>query len=244
MSRYTTGELAKLCGVSVRTVQYYDSRGILIPGTLSEGGRRLYSEEDLRRLRIICFLRDAGLSIGSIGALFADEDPGSVIHILLQQQESLLREEMEQSQKKLAKVEQIRRELRNTDPFTVESIGDIAYVMENRRRMYRIRATMLIAGLIGELVELATLLYGIFTHVWWPYLAGLPVVIGIAVWLTIFYFRRVEYICPRCHTVFRPGFGEAFFANHTPTTRKLTCTHCGRKGFCVETCRKEEKSYE
>ena len=28
MSKYTTGELAKLCGVTVRTVQYYDTRGI------------------------------------------------------------------------------------------------------------------------------------------------------------------------------------------------------------------------
>ncbi len=47
MSRYTTGEIAKLCGVSVRTVQYYDSRNILSPSELSEGGRRLYSEADL-----------------------------------------------------------------------------------------------------------------------------------------------------------------------------------------------------
>ena len=30
MSRYTTGEIAKLCGVTVRTVQYYDTRGILV----------------------------------------------------------------------------------------------------------------------------------------------------------------------------------------------------------------------
>ena len=30
MSKYTTGEIAKLCGVSVRTVQYYDERGILM----------------------------------------------------------------------------------------------------------------------------------------------------------------------------------------------------------------------
>lgn len=45
MSKYTTGELAKLCNVSVRTVQYYDSRNILVPSELSEGGRRLYSEE-------------------------------------------------------------------------------------------------------------------------------------------------------------------------------------------------------
>ena len=48
MSRYTTGEIAKLCGVSVRTVQYYDQRGILVPGELSEGGRRLYSEDDVK----------------------------------------------------------------------------------------------------------------------------------------------------------------------------------------------------
>lgn len=55
MSKYTTGEIAKLCGVSVRTVQYYDSRNILVPSELSEGGRRLYSEQDLKRMKIICF---------------------------------------------------------------------------------------------------------------------------------------------------------------------------------------------
>ena len=47
MSKYTTGELAKLCGVTVRTVQYYDTRGILIPSELTEGGRRLYAAKHL-----------------------------------------------------------------------------------------------------------------------------------------------------------------------------------------------------
>lgn len=70
MSKYTTGEIAKLCGVSVRTVQYYDERGILIPSELSEGGRRLYSEDDYKKLKIICFLRDAGISIKSILCLW------------------------------------------------------------------------------------------------------------------------------------------------------------------------------
>ena len=32
MSKYTTGEMAKLCGVSVRTVQYYDTRNIYHDG--------------------------------------------------------------------------------------------------------------------------------------------------------------------------------------------------------------------
>ena len=57
MSQYTTGEIAKLCAVTVRTVQYYDKRGILVPSALSEGGRRLYSDDDLSRMKVICFLR-------------------------------------------------------------------------------------------------------------------------------------------------------------------------------------------
>lgn len=76
MAKYTTGEAAKLCGVTVRTVQYYDARDILKPSELSEGGRRLYSGADIRRLRIICFLREAGLSINSISDLLSESDPG------------------------------------------------------------------------------------------------------------------------------------------------------------------------
>ena len=50
MPKYTTGEIAKLCGVTVRTVQYYDNRGILVPSELTEGGRRLYSDSDLEKM--------------------------------------------------------------------------------------------------------------------------------------------------------------------------------------------------
>ena len=97
MSKYTTGEIAKLCGVSVRTVQYYDTRSFLVPSELSEGGRRLYSEDDLKRMKIVCFLREAGLPINSISALFAEKNPESIISILLDQQEQVLREEMEEA---------------------------------------------------------------------------------------------------------------------------------------------------
>ena len=61
MSDYSTGELARLCGVTVRTVQFYDARGLLHPSDLSEGGRRLYAEGDLRKMRMICALKTMGL---------------------------------------------------------------------------------------------------------------------------------------------------------------------------------------
>jgi DNA-binding transcriptional MerR regulator len=41
MSQYSTGDLAKLGGVSVRTVQFYDTKGLLPPSDLTDGGRRL-----------------------------------------------------------------------------------------------------------------------------------------------------------------------------------------------------------
>ena len=72
MSKYSTGEIAKLCSVTVRTVQYYDTRGILIPSELSEGGRRLYSEDDLKRMKIICFLRELDLPIGVIAQILKE----------------------------------------------------------------------------------------------------------------------------------------------------------------------------
>ena len=75
MSKYTTGEMAKLCGVTVRTVQYYDARGILIPSELSEGGRRLYSEDDLKRLKVICFLRELDIPIDAISKILKEEHP-------------------------------------------------------------------------------------------------------------------------------------------------------------------------
>ena len=87
MSKYTTGEIAKLCGVTVRTVQYYDSRNLLVPSELSEGGRRLYNDDDLRKMKIICFLREAGFPINSISALFAEENTEEIISVISEVEE-------------------------------------------------------------------------------------------------------------------------------------------------------------
>ena len=112
MSKYTTGEIAKLCGVSVRTVQYYDDRRILVPSELSEGGRRLYTEDDLKRMRIICFLREAGLPINSISALLGEKNPENIISVLLDEQEQALREELSERQAKIDLIAGIKRELK------------------------------------------------------------------------------------------------------------------------------------
>ena len=144
---YTTGEIAKLCGVTVRTVQYYDNRNILIPSELSEGGRRLYSEGDLQKMKIVCFLRDLDLSVNTIGELLQEEHPESVIDLLLNQQKSLLEEEIAQRQGKLAALTAMQREMKKIEDFSLQSIGDIAHIMENRNKLKAVRRNLLLAAI-------------------------------------------------------------------------------------------------
>ena len=243
MSKYTTGEIAKLCGVSVRTVQYYDSRNILVPSELSEGGRRLYSEDDLKRMRIICFLREAGVPINSIGELFAEEHPEKVISILLDQQEQTLREELEEQQKKLSIVETIKRELKEVKNFSVESIGDIAFVMKNKNKLRKMRWLVVLTGIPVTVLQWVSIVLWITHGLWWLFAIWACVAIPWGIVVSINYFKRVAYICPECHEVFRPRFKEVFWAYHTPKMRRLTCPKCGHRGLCVEVyAEKEDKN--
>lgn len=238
---YTTGEVAKMCGVSVRTVQYYDSRSILSPSGVTEGGRRLYAEQDVKRMRVILFLRDAGLSIGSISHILGDESPGSVINVLLDRREEQLLEEMEEKREMLRKIEGIRREMKSIENFTVESIGDIALRIENKKSINRLHAAMLIAALPVMLLELAAVILWITRKMIWPAAVWLAADIVFGVWMSMYYYRRVQYICPQCHRVFRPSFQDMLWARHTASLRKLTCAACGWRGFCVEIYGKEDK---
>ncbi len=234
MSRFTTGELAKLCGVTVRTVQYYDSRGILIPSELSEGGRRLYSEDDLKRLKVICFLRELDIPIDAISQILKEEHPEKVISLLIEQQETALLDEIAGKKEKLEKLHELKNGLKSKTTFSFETIGDIAVIMEGRKNLKKMRWMMVLTGIPVTALQWFSIILWITKGVWWPFAAW---ALAAAAWGTVvsrYYFRHVKYICPECHEVFRPTMKEAFWANHTPTTRRLTCTQCGCKGFCVE----------
>ena len=234
MSKYTTGELAKLAGVTVRTVQYYDSRGILTPSELTEGGRRLYSEDDLKLLKVICFLREVDLPIDAISKILEEEHPEKVISLLIEQQESILSDEISVKQEKLEKLRELKNGLKSKEAFSLESIGDIAVIMEGRKKLKKMRATMILTGIPVTALQWFSIIFWIVKGVWWPFIIWVLVAV---IWGTIvsrYYFHHVKYICPECHEVFKPGFKEAFWAKHNPTARKLTCAACGHNGFCVE----------
>ena len=241
MQKYTTGEVAKLCGVSVRTVQYYDTRGIVSPSELSEGGRRLYSDADLSKMKTVCFLRELDLPLGTVSEIIKEENSGEVISLILGEQMTLLQNEIDEKQKNLEKLEALRRMFKENENMPLEAITDAANVMESKKQVRKLHAFLLVTGLPIDAAELISITLWASTGIWWPFAVYLLVAVPYAIWITHYYFARVAYICPECHKRFRPNLREAFWANHTPTARKLTCPHCGKKSFCVEVYHEKEE---
>lgn len=63
------GELADRTGLSTRTVRHYDDVGLLHPTSRTEGGFRLYSNDDLQRLLVIRRMKPLGYSLEQMAEL-------------------------------------------------------------------------------------------------------------------------------------------------------------------------------
>lgn len=87
----TVGELARRCGVTIRTLQYYDKNGLLVPSEYTEGGRRMYGRRDIIRLQQILFLKSLGFSLEEIrDRMLPAESAGELEQMFSQQKEALV----------------------------------------------------------------------------------------------------------------------------------------------------------
>ena len=67
--RLKIGELAHQTGLSIKTIRYYESRGLLEQPPRSEGGYRLYGPEEVARLRFVQRAKLLGLTLEEIKEL-------------------------------------------------------------------------------------------------------------------------------------------------------------------------------
>lgn len=74
MKTYTVSQLAKIAGVSVRTLHHYDHIGLLSPSGRTEAGYRLYMEDELLRLQQILFFKELEVPLGEIKAILDNPD--------------------------------------------------------------------------------------------------------------------------------------------------------------------------
>ena len=68
-SGYRIGELASKVGVTERTIRYYEERGLLESVKRLDGGQRVYTDDDVRRLKFIQKLKVLGLSLAEMQEL-------------------------------------------------------------------------------------------------------------------------------------------------------------------------------
>lgn len=71
---YSTGEFAKIAGVTIRTIRYYDKINLLKPTVILENGYRRYCNKDLITLQKILSLKQLGFSLDEIYPLIQDND--------------------------------------------------------------------------------------------------------------------------------------------------------------------------
>ena len=70
---YSVGQLARLSGVTVRTLHHYDAIGLLRPAHVAANGYRTYERSELLRLQEILFYRAFGLSLQEIADVLDGE---------------------------------------------------------------------------------------------------------------------------------------------------------------------------
>lgn len=236
----TTGELAKACHVSVRTVQYYDKKGILSPVDMSEGGRRLYDKQSLQRLQVICYLRDMDFSIKDIQALLADSDNLKIVALLLESHVKKLKDDIEEKKSQIDKSVNLIKELSVLEKYT-DSPFKLALQSSKERQDYRrFYMTFICLGFLLQLFFWSFLYLSVKGHhiIWLlPIIVSFFVGIGL---LIMFFIRKISYICSSCHQIFKPHFIAFFLARHTPRTRLLTCPNCHVKNNCIEVIDSEE----
>ncbi len=132
----TVGEAAKKIGVTVRTLQYYDKKGLLSPSAESEGGRRLYTDKDLVTLHQIISLKSLGFSLNDIKQrLISLETPADVTNALTEQADDI-RQKVEQLKASLNAIEQLKAEVLQMQTVNFTKDADIIINLQMKNDFY------------------------------------------------------------------------------------------------------------
>jgi len=117
---YSIGSLAKLTSTTVRTLQFYDQKGLLKPSGYNEQGHRIYTDEDLFRLHQILTLKYLDYSLEEIGKYL--EQDTSDFKASLEIQYGLLMQKQQQIQQVIATMERVRAIVKDNHTIDPELI--------------------------------------------------------------------------------------------------------------------------
>ncbi|MDL0186524.1 MerR family transcriptional regulator, partial [Clostridioides difficile] len=112
---FTTGEFAKLCGISKQTLIFYDKIGIFSPEYKDKNNYRYYSVYQYDTLDILQSLREIGMSLEEIKEYIQNRTPQLCV--------KMLKEEEKKIREKIKKLRKISSKMQNRINITVEGIS-------------------------------------------------------------------------------------------------------------------------
>lgn len=107
---YKIGQLAKLADVTPDTIRYYEKQQMMEHEFRTEGGFRLYSDNDLQRLKFIRYGRQLGFGLEAIRELLSIRvDPE---HHTCQESKTIVQERLLEVESMIAELQHMQRSLR------------------------------------------------------------------------------------------------------------------------------------
>ena len=70
---YSIGELVKQLNINKETIRYYERIGLISETTRDKNGYRIYTKEDMEKIKFILIVKDFGFSLKEISTLIHDE---------------------------------------------------------------------------------------------------------------------------------------------------------------------------
>ncbi|CAG7615692.1 MerR family transcriptional regulator [Paenibacillus allorhizosphaerae] len=126
--KWKVGDLAKLTGLTVRTLRFYDQIGLFSPSDQTESGHRLYNESDISRLQQILSLKELGLSLEEVKSVLAGEQYSPLEIVTLQMER--IKEQMKLQHKLLEQLEHVSELMQGRAPLTVEDFTRLLQAMK------------------------------------------------------------------------------------------------------------------
>ncbi|MXO59637.1 MerR family transcriptional regulator [Altererythrobacter salegens] len=116
MANYTVKQLARLSGVSVRTLHHYDEIGLLKPSFVGENRYRYYGREELLRLQDILFYRELGVPLADIPRLI--ETDGRDRLAILAEHRTMLADRVKRSRQLLRTIDRTIADIKGEETMT------------------------------------------------------------------------------------------------------------------------------
>jgi DNA-binding transcriptional MerR regulator len=110
-AEYSSGDLARATGNTVRTIRFYEEQGLLRPAVVSGGGHRRYTEEDLEKLRLIADLRELGLPLAEIRAVLDLRAGCATAAEFASRFQQVLVDHIRAAERRLDRLRRVKREL-------------------------------------------------------------------------------------------------------------------------------------